>query len=124
MTPLRPRVRLALKRAHPGLDDKTIDEYQSLLVRRFQLDPKRHKKLIADLDEKRERIIAERMPHYRWVIQATRRGQDSRDARVRIGPPDTLKPSELPAREDAPRDRPQVGPRAKRRPGRERRPSA
>lgn len=87
MQPLRREVRLALKRAHPGLTDHTINEVESLLSRRFQLDPERHRDLITELDEKRKAIIAEKMPHYAWVVQVVRRGREAGAPRPRIEAP-------------------------------------
>jgi hypothetical protein len=76
MEPLHPELRAELKRVHPGLDDRTIDEYESLTSLRFGLDPERDKGRLAEIDAARLRLLQARMPHYpkvRGVFLARRR---------------------------------------------------
>jgi hypothetical protein len=70
MEPLHPELRADLKRAHPGLDDRTIDEYERLTSLRFNLDPERDKGKLAEIDAVRRRLLQARMPHFANVRQA------------------------------------------------------
>jgi hypothetical protein len=46
MEPLNPKLRTALKRAHPGLTDEDIDRTEELLGSRMQFDPDKDSKEI------------------------------------------------------------------------------
>jgi len=70
MEPLHPELRADLKRAHPGLDDRTIDEYENLTSLRFGLDPERDKARLAEIDAARLQLLKTRMPHYAKVREA------------------------------------------------------
>jgi hypothetical protein len=74
--PLRPEVRAALKRVHPGLTDATIDRMHALLVLRSQLDPRRYGDQIEALDRERVAIMDAQIPRYAEVVQALRRSRD------------------------------------------------
>jgi hypothetical protein len=80
MEPLHPELRAELKRAHPGLDDACIDEYETLTATRFLLDPERDKGQLAEIESARVRLLQARMPHYskvREAFLARRRSLDS-----------------------------------------------
>jgi len=70
MEPLHPELRRALKEAHPGLTDETIDRVEELRARRFEIDPSAHPEEIARLDRERMQLINQHMPHYASVAQA------------------------------------------------------
>lgn len=70
MEPLHPELRADLKRAHPGLDDRTIDNYENLTSLRFGLDPERDKARLAEIDTARLQLLRNRMPHYAKVREA------------------------------------------------------
>jgi len=70
MEPLHPELRADLKRAHPGLDDGTIDEYENLTSLRLGLDPERDKARVAEIDATRQRLLKTHMPHYIKVREA------------------------------------------------------
>jgi len=70
MEPLHPEFREALKRAHPGLTDETIDRVESLRARRFELDPSLHAERIAQLDREREELMAREIPHFAAIAQS------------------------------------------------------
>jgi hypothetical protein len=71
MEPLHPDVRAELKRAHPGLDDATIDEYERLTQQRMTLDPARERSRIAELDARRMHLVTTRMPQLASVQSAS-----------------------------------------------------
>jgi len=64
MDPLCPRLRKALKEAHPGLTDEQINEYEKLLSERFGIDPEKYPEIIRELDEKRMTLMKRVMPNY------------------------------------------------------------
>jgi len=70
MQPLHPKVRQALKNAHPGLTDAEIDRVEALITRRFALDPEKHADEIRRLDAERVALIKERMPRYKEITRA------------------------------------------------------
>lgn len=67
--PLQPEFRQALKEAHPGLTDELIDRFEELLAQRFLLDPAKDPERIRELDQAREKLVEETMPHYQNVWQ-------------------------------------------------------
>jgi hypothetical protein len=69
MEPLQPEFREALKREHPGLEDRDIDQYEELLAQRFLIEPEKAPERIREVDQQRERLMQERMPRYREVWQ-------------------------------------------------------
>jgi hypothetical protein len=69
MEPLEPEFREALKRAHPGLEDRDIDRYEELLAQRFLIEPEKAPQRIRELDREREQLLRERMPRYGEVWQ-------------------------------------------------------
>jgi uncharacterized membrane protein len=75
--PLRPEVRAALKRAHPGLTDATINRVQELLVLRSQLEPRRYADQIEALDRERVALMEAQIPRYAEVVQALKRSRDA-----------------------------------------------
>lgn len=82
MEPLKPGVREALKREHPGLSDETIDRVEALLAQRFLIDPEADPLRIQELDRERAELLRREMPRYEQVMQKVRgqeratRGQD------------------------------------------------
>jgi hypothetical protein len=62
MEPIHPFLRDELKRAHPGLTDRDIDEYEELTSRRFTLDPSTSAQAIREIDAQRERLVRSKMP--------------------------------------------------------------
>lgn len=70
MEPLHPKVRLALKSAHPGLTDAEIDRVEALITRRFALDPEKDADEIKRLDAERVTLINERIPRYKEITRA------------------------------------------------------
>lgn len=69
MEPLDPRLREALKEAHPGLQDSDIDLYEELLAARFLIDPDREPDRIRELDREREALLQRVMPRYGEVVR-------------------------------------------------------
>jgi hypothetical protein len=69
MEPLKPAVREALKRAHPGLTDETIDRVEELLAQRFLVDPDVDPLRIQELDRQRAELVRREMPRYEQVLQ-------------------------------------------------------
>lgn len=69
MEPLKPRVREALKEAHTGLTDATIDRLEELLAERFQIDPEVEPLRIQELDRQRAELIRSEMPMLNQVLQ-------------------------------------------------------
>jgi hypothetical protein len=67
--PLNPKVREALKSAHPDLTDKEIDLSEELLARRMLCDPERDADQIAELDSKRMELIERSMPRYAEIAR-------------------------------------------------------
>jgi hypothetical protein len=80
MEPLNPRMRDALKEAHPGLTNEIIDQYEELIHERFQLDPE-DRVAIARIDVEIEGLLKQHMPHYRQVSQLV-----SQEIRLERGP--------------------------------------
>ena len=70
MEPLSPAVRAALKQAHPGLDDATIDRLEELTVARTRFEPSVEAEAIRSIDAEIEQLLRERMPHFRQVVQS------------------------------------------------------
>lgn len=70
MEPLQPELREALKRAHPGLTDDAIDQYEELLARRYELDPETEVEQIRRLDAERAALVRRLMPRYEEVARA------------------------------------------------------
>ena len=87
MEPLHPELRKALKRAHPGLTDEEIDQYEGLLARRFELDPETEAAEIQKIDAKREELMRQAMPRYEAVVRAF----SQREARGKRRPPPKIK---------------------------------
>jgi hypothetical protein len=69
MEPLRPAVREALKQAHPGLTDETIDRVEELLSLRFLVNPDEDPLRIEQLDRQRAELVRREMPRYEQVLQ-------------------------------------------------------
>lgn len=69
MEPLKPGVREALKQAHPGLTDATIDRVEELLAQRFLVDPDVDPLRIQELDRQRAELVRREMPKYEQVLQ-------------------------------------------------------
>ena len=69
MEPLHPKLREALKQAHPGLTDDDIDQHEELLVHRMQLDPEKDRDKIQRLDLERAELIRQKMPHYEEIAR-------------------------------------------------------
>jgi hypothetical protein len=69
MEPLHPKVRAALKEAHPGLSDADIDHYESLVSARFNVDPSTDPKQLAEIDRLRTEFLRRKMPHFEAVVR-------------------------------------------------------
>ena len=74
MQPLSPRMRAALKQAHPGLTDEIVDRVEALLALRSQLDPERQAVQVGQLDRQRADLLAQYMPRYADVVRSVRPG--------------------------------------------------
>lgn len=72
MEPRHPKLRDALKQAHPGLTDADIDRVEALIARRFEIDPEKDLEEIKRLDAERADLIRQKMPRYKEVTQAFR----------------------------------------------------
>ncbi len=70
MEPLSPKLRKALKQAHPDLTDEDIDQTEELLVRRMRIDPEKEAGEIERLDLERAALLERLMPRYREVAQS------------------------------------------------------
>jgi hypothetical protein len=80
MEPLSPAFRESLKQAHPGLDDRDIDEFEELTVRRAMTPPEDEGESIRELDLRIDRLIQEKMPRFREVARENAaRLRDARD---------------------------------------------
>lgn len=73
--PLRPELRRDLKEVHEGLEDADIDRLEELIALRFTLDPERDAARLRAVDDERERLVRERMPHFDEVNQQFRARQ-------------------------------------------------
>ena len=70
MEPLSKKLRSALKKAHPGLTDEAIDEFEAMLIERVELDRVADREQIVRLDAARRAFIAENMPRAREIMIA------------------------------------------------------
>ena len=70
MEPLHPKLKDALKRAHPGLTDEDIDRSEGLLVRQLEFDPDKDADKIKQIDREWAALIQRRMPLYQAVVQS------------------------------------------------------
>jgi len=70
MEPLHPKLREALKRAHPDLTDEDIDRFEELQALRFEFDPIKDADKIRELDLERAELIRRTMPRYKEVARA------------------------------------------------------
>lgn len=69
MEPPKPTFRDALKEAHPGLSDETIDRAEELLAQRFLIDPEAEPLRVQELDREREQLLKREMPRFTEVYQ-------------------------------------------------------
>jgi hypothetical protein len=69
MEPLSPAFRESLKRAHPDLRDRDIDEFEELTVRRAMTPPDEDSEAIRELDRSIDRMIQEKMPRFQDVAR-------------------------------------------------------
>jgi hypothetical protein len=69
MEPLHPKARSALKKAHPGVTDADIDDYETLVSARFNLDPAAQPKEMAAIDKQRLELLNRKMPHFEAVLR-------------------------------------------------------
>ncbi len=69
MEPMHPKLREALKKAHPGLTDEDIDRSEELLAKRMLYDPEKEADRIAELDRERMELIRRTMPRYAEIAR-------------------------------------------------------
>ena len=69
MEALSPKMRAALKKAHPGLTDGDIDRYEVLSLERMQCNPETEAKRMAVLDDECLTLLREKMPRYNDVAR-------------------------------------------------------
>jgi len=67
--PMHPKLRAALKQAHPGLTDQDIDRSEELLAQRMSYDPEKNAERIAELDGERMELIQRTMPRYAEIAR-------------------------------------------------------
>jgi hypothetical protein len=79
MEPLRPELREELKDAHEGLQDADIDRLEELIALRFMLDPQREASELRAVDQEREQLLRERMPHFQEIYGRFRARQVERE---------------------------------------------
>ena len=72
MEPLKPIFRDALKEAHPGLSDETIDRAEQLLAQRFLIDPEADPLRLQEIDRERAELLKQEMPRFEQVLQKVR----------------------------------------------------
>jgi len=91
MEPIHPSLREELKRAHPGLTDADIDQYEALTSLRFTFDPATQQDEIRRIDEQRLQLVRAKMPHLGELENAfvARR----REAARRIKPAPRIEPT-------------------------------
>ena len=69
MEPLSPAFRESLKRAHPDLQDRDIDEFEELTVRRAMTPPDEESDAIRELDSSIDQMLLEKMPRFQDVAR-------------------------------------------------------
>jgi len=70
--PLKPELREALKKAHPGLTDAEIDRSEELLGQRMMCDAAKEPERFRQLEQERVDYIRRVIPNYLAVAQALR----------------------------------------------------
>jgi hypothetical protein len=92
MEPLHPALREELKRAHPGLTDADIDQYEELTSLRFTLNPDARDE-IRRLDAARMQLVRTKMPRLGDIENAFVARARAASTRIKAAPRiETIRP--------------------------------
>jgi hypothetical protein len=99
MEPLHPALRDELKKAHPGLTDADIDQYEELTSLRFGLDPSTSAQAIREIDAQRAHLVRTKMPRLAEVRNAFTAHAREEGRRIKTPPRIEIRtPADHPAR--------------------------
>ena len=99
MEPIHPALREELKRAHPGLTDADIDQYEALTSLRFTFDPDTQQDEIRRIDAERLQLVRVKMPRLGDLENAFVAKRREAGRRIKPAPRiDTIRPGDEPER--------------------------
>jgi hypothetical protein len=75
--PIKPILRHALIEEHEGLTEEIIDRLEELTHQRFEIDPDEQPDLLKQIDQEREQLLQQHMPHFKEVSDRVEKEESS-----------------------------------------------